>query len=311
MQALRLSRIVLKIEPAIDFEAAWERPQATPQEVIPSVCTQAEPVVPSSPVQALAMVRAGLGYLAGCDAAELGTAVLAEALIGLEQAGAQHTAARAKLLAAFSGQQGHHADGQYGPAAWLRAFTRVSNGAAAGAVQWARRLAAHPAVAAALAAGQLSVSWARAVCAWTDRLPGDRRGDADAILLAAALGGAGLADLAVLAEQMIARSRTAPDRDRDTFDDRAVWLETTIGGAGRLSGDLTGPAAAAVAVVLEALSGRTGPEDTRSLPQRRHDGLAEACQRLIDAGLLPAADSQPVPVSVHVDLAGLRGLPGA
>jgi hypothetical protein len=89
------------------------------------------------------MARAGLGYLSACDAASLGTPVQAEALIGLEQAEAQHTAARAKMLAAFSAQQGHHADGQYGPASWLRAFTSVTNGAATAAVTWARRLAAH------------------------------------------------------------------------------------------------------------------------------------------------------------------------
>ena len=40
------------------------------------------------------------------DAASLGTPVQAEAVIGLEQAEAQHTAARARLLAAFSAQQG-------------------------------------------------------------------------------------------------------------------------------------------------------------------------------------------------------------
>ena len=239
------------------------------------MCTQTEPAVPSSTAQALAMVRAGLGYITSCDAASLGTPVQAEALIGLEQAEAQHTAARAKMLAAFTAQQGHHADGQYGPAAWLRAFTRVTSGAATGAVKWARRLAAHPALADALAAGQLSVSWARAMCEWTDQLPEDRRGDADAILLAAVLGGAGLADLAALAEQMIERSRTTPDTDRDRFDDRAVWLETTIGGAGRLTGDLTGPAAAAVTVVLAALGARGGPEDTRSLIQRQHDALGK------------------------------------
>jgi hypothetical protein len=276
------------------------------------MCTLSEPAAPSSTAQALAMVRAGLGYIASCDAAELSTPVQAEALIGLEQAEAQQTAARAKMLAAFSAQQGHHADGQYGPAAWLRAFTRVTNGAATGAVKWARRLAAHPAVADALAAGQLSVSWARALCEWTDQLPEDRRGDADAILLAAVLGGAGLADLAALAEQMIERSRTTPDRDRDRFDDRAVWLETTIGGAGRLTGDLTGPAAAAVTVVLAALGARGGAEDTRSLIQRQHDALAEACQRLIESGMLPGdGSSQPVQVTVHVDLAELRGLSGA
>ena len=141
----------------------------------------------------------------------LGTSAQAEALIGLEQAEAQHTAARAKLLAAFSAQQGHQADGQYGPAAWLRAFTHVTNGAATGAVKWARRLTAHPLIAEALAAGQLSSSWAKALCQWTDQLPEERRADADAILLAAARGGAGLADLGALAQQMIERSRSTPD----------------------------------------------------------------------------------------------------
>ena len=152
------------------------------------------------------------GYLSGCDAAKLGTPVQAEALIGLEQAEAQHTAARARLLAAFSAQQGHHADGQYGPAAWLRAVTHVTSGAAGAAVAWARRLAAHPLIAAALAEGQLSASWAKAVCQWTDQLPEERRADADAILLAAARGGAGLADLGALAQQMIERSRSTPNR---------------------------------------------------------------------------------------------------
>ena len=275
------------------------------------MCTLSEPAAPSSTAQALAMVRAGLGYLSSCDAASLGTSAQAEALIGLEQAEAQHTAARARLLAAFSAQQGHHADGQYGPAAWLRAVTHVTSGAAGAAVTWARRLAAHPLIAAALAEGQLSASWAKAVCQWTDQLPEDRRADADAILLAAARGGAGLADLGALAQQMIERSRSTPDRDKDRFDDRAVWLETTIGGAGRLSGDLTGPAAAAVAAVLAALGASGGPEDTRTLVQRQHDALEEACQRLIESGMLPGHDSQPAQLTVHVDLAELRGLAGA
>ncbi len=67
-------------------------------------------------------------------AATLGAPVQAEAVTGLEQAEAQHTAARARLLAAFRTQQGHQADTRYGPAAWLRAFTRVTNSAATGAV---------------------------------------------------------------------------------------------------------------------------------------------------------------------------------
>ena len=97
---------------------------------------------------------------------------------------------------------------------------------------WARRLQAHPAVAAALAAGEITASWARELCSWTDQLPEDLRADADAILLAAAAGGADLHDLAGLALEMIGRSRTAPDEDADReFNDRQVGLETTLGGA--------------------------------------------------------------------------------
>ena len=84
------------------------------------MCTATEPAAPASTGQALAMVRAGLGYLADCDAGSLGTAAQADALIGLEAAEAQHTAARARILAAFTAQQGYEADGYYGPASWLR-----------------------------------------------------------------------------------------------------------------------------------------------------------------------------------------------
>jgi len=245
------------------------------------MCTLSEPAVPSSPAQALAMVRAGLGYLAGCDAADRGTAAQAEALVGLEQAEAQHTAARARILSAFTAQDGFQADGHYGAKSWLRALTKITRGAAARATGWARRLAAHPVIAGALAAGQLSASWARQICEWTDRLPDDHRADADQILLAAALGGADLHDLGALAQEMAARARTGPDRDDDGFNDRALRVDTTIGGAGRVSGDLTPGCAAALTVVLDALSGKTGPEDTRTLLQRRHDALEEACQRLI------------------------------
>ncbi len=37
----------------------------------------------------------------------------------------------------------------------------------------------------------------------------------------------------------------------------------------------------------------------------------QCCQRLIDSGMLPGRDSQPVHLTVHVDLAELRGQPAA
>ena len=48
-------------------------------------------------------------------------------------------------------------------------------GAAVGYTAWVRRAAAHPEVAAALAAGEMSESFARTICTWTDKLPEDSR----------------------------------------------------------------------------------------------------------------------------------------
>ena len=56
--------------------------------------------------EALDMVRAGLGYLAAADAAQLPAAVQAEALRELEQHDAMAAAARALLLAAFTAGPG-------------------------------------------------------------------------------------------------------------------------------------------------------------------------------------------------------------
>ncbi|HEY1346091.1 MAG TPA: DUF222 domain-containing protein, partial [Streptosporangiaceae bacterium] len=275
------------------------------------MCGGQEPV---SVAGALAMLERALAALNAADVASLPTPVQAQALRVLERAEARHTAARARVLAAFTARDGYEDDGQGSARVWLRWQTRVSGAAAAGAVGWSRRLATHPVVAAALAEGELSASWARAVCGWSDRLPGDVRGDADQILVAAAVGGAELADLAGLAQHMYERARSgAPDGDGDDdgFDDRRLVLDLTFGGAGRLSGDLTPGCSAAVSAVLEALGRPAGPEDLRTVPQRRHDALEEACRRLIAAGMVPGRAGQPTQAQVHITLAQLRALPGA
>jgi hypothetical protein len=215
------------------------------------------------------------------------------------------------MLAAFAGQGAYEADGQRSAAAWLTWQTRVTAGAAAGAVGWARRLAAHPVIATALAAGDLSESWARQLCAWTGRLPPARQDDADEILAAAARAGVDLAGLAGLAQEMLERSwQGRGDGPGDGFGERAVWLDTTLGGAGRLSGDLTAGCSAALSAVLDALGKRAGPEDIRSAAQRRHDALEEACRRLIATGMLPGRGGQPTQIVLHLTLSQLRDLPG-
>jgi hypothetical protein len=184
------------------------------------------PAPPRSAADAVAMARAALGWLAAADPTTLTSSEQAECLRGLERAAAVQTAARSKVLSAFCSGRGYEDDGQYSAKSWLRWQTRVTPGAAAGVMGWMRRLAAHPGVRDALAGAEISESWARQVCEWSDLLPERHRLDADQILLAAAAGGAGLADLGALAEEM--RRRLAPvDRDDDGFDDRRVRLSKT------------------------------------------------------------------------------------
>jgi hypothetical protein len=268
------------------------------------------PPAPATAADAAAMAAAGLGWLAAADAASLTTAEQADTLRALEQAASAHTAAQAKVLAVFYAQDGCADDGHGSARTWLKWQTRVTGGAAAGAIGWMRRLRAHPAVAGALASAEISQSWARQICEWTDLLPAEHRGDADVILLGAAAGGAELRDLEGLAQQI--REQTArPDTDRDGFDDRSVRLATTFGGAGKVHGELTPECAAALGAVLDALSKRAGPEDLRSKDQRQHDALEEACRRLIAADCLPERGGQPTHIVLHMTLEQLRGMAGA
>jgi hypothetical protein len=233
----------------------------------------------ASVTEALAVLKSAMGYLAAADAAQLPTVVQAECLQGFEQVESVGTAARASFLSAFAQARGYCEDADYSPLMWLVNQTRVTRGCAAGHVSWSRRAAGHRLVTAALAAAQVSASWARMICQWTDELPEGCREEADRILLAAARSGLDLRDITALAAEIYKKSRPQPDPDDDpgrTLEDRSVRLETTIGGAGVLTGNLSPECAAVVRTVLDALSAPAGAADTRSHEQRYHDALAEA-----------------------------------
>jgi len=267
----------------------------------------------ASVTEAIEAARAALGYLAAADPTALAAQTQADCLQGLEQTDAIATAARAGFLAAFTVGKGYWADADYSVRAWLMHRTGVTRGAAAHHTAWAGRAATHPRVLAALAAGEISESYGRAICPWTDKLPQKYREESDELLVAAAAAGLGLADLSALVAEMYQRARPdLPDEDPDRpLEDRAVRLETTFQGAGVLTGDLTPECAAVVGAVLEALSAPAGAEDTRTQEQRYHDALQEAMRRLVAAGLLPERAGQPVKVWAHISLADLLKLDGS
>ena len=268
---------------------------------------------PATAREALDMVRAGLGYLAAADAAQLPAATQAECLRELEQDAAALTAARAGFLAAFTAGQGPAGDGDYSAVSWLIHRTGITRGAAVGHTAWAKR-AAHASAGAGGAGRGAGVGVRRAGDLPVDRqaaagAPG--RGGRAAAGRVRRRAGAGGPGRRCSPRCTCGPGGTCPDQDPGReFADREVKLATTIGGAGVMHGDLTAGCAAAVAAVLDALAAPAGKDDDRTKGQRYHDALAEAMRRLTAAGLLPERAGQPVKAWAHISLADLMLLDG-
>src|SRR5689334_5795323 len=167
----------------------------------------------ASPSEALDVAFAALGYLAGADATGMAAEEQAGCLARLERVTSVVAAARCSVLGGFTAGKGYSADADYSPRAWLIHRTGITRAAAVSYTAWAKRAVAHPEVFAVLAAGDISESFARTVCVWTDKLPDGSRDQADAILMAAAVSGLGLPDLAVLASEILARCWQPDKRD--------------------------------------------------------------------------------------------------
>jgi hypothetical protein len=274
------------------------------------IVLQAAVAPPASADEALAMLKSAMGYLAAADPTEMPAEVQGRCLIVMEQVDAIETAARASILAAFTAAQGYAGDGQHSTRSWLIHRTQITAGTAVGHTEWPRRGKAHPRVMAALADGDISLSFALMICKWTDQLPEECRDGADRILVAAARARLGRRDLTALFAEMLEKAPPAASGQDggnldEVLEDRSVRLDTTYKGAGVLRGDLTPTCAAVVATVLDALSAPAGAEDTRSHAQRYHDALEEAMRRLVAAGMLPERAGQPAKVWAHISLADL------
>jgi hypothetical protein len=78
----------------------------------------------------MAMVRAGLGYLAAADATAIAAQTRVHCLQGLEQAHSVATVARASILGAFNAGQDYADDADYSARAWLIHQTGVTRSTA-------------------------------------------------------------------------------------------------------------------------------------------------------------------------------------
>jgi hypothetical protein len=263
--------------------------------------------------EALRLAGAGLDYLNSAQAGDMDPAAMGDVLTALGGLQGKIAAAHAAFLRRFDAASAHDADGYGSCSAWLAARGRMTRQDARAAVRQMRQFSERPGLHDAVAAGDLSWSWADAIAQWTRKLPEGMRAETEKILLEAAAAGATLEDLATIAAAAIEHWRSAqPDPDEDfDFRDRQVKLGLTFGGAGVIRGDLTPECAAAVTAVLQALGKKHGQQDDRSEAQRFHDALAEACHLLLRARMVPDRAGADTQVIVHIPISQLRQMPGA
>ncbi|WP_300612660.1 HNH endonuclease signature motif containing protein [Trebonia sp.] len=269
---------------------------------------------PRSVAEALRLLGAGLDFLNSPAGDELAAASLGDVLVSLGGLRAKFAAAHAAFLRRFDAAGAHDADGYGTPASWLAARTQMTRKDAKAAVRQMRRLSAHPGVAGAMAAGQVSESCGLQITELTRKLPEELRAQTGTILLDAAAAGASVDDLALIAAAAWEQWRAQhpdPDDDDDGFDDRYLAVGTTFGGAAVIRGNLTPECGAAVQAVLEALGKKAGPEDHRSEGQRFHDALQLGCELLIRAKMVPDRAGADTQVIAHIPFPWLRSQPGA
>jgi Domain of unknown function (DUF222) len=270
-----------------------------------------------STADALAMLRASLGRLAGVNWLAEGGAGQAAALLALEGARSLLTVAHGEALLALDVSGGHAADGHPTIRTWLRHEAKVTKAAARDAAGWVKFRGAHPVLWRALAGQELSESWARQIGRWTGRLPAGEIAKADEILLDVARGGLELepdiARLAQLIWETIKGQRPGlgPDPGDDGYADRGLRMGTTIGGAGTLAGDLSATCAALLAQVLATFGKRAGNEDVRTAAQRDHDALEEALRLALAVPDNPQAAGLKSRGLVIMSLADLQAMAGA
>ena len=217
------------------------------------------------------------------------------------------------------------AQGASSTAVWLRHRLRLDLSAARRLVGLAASLdVAPPAVRAALADGAVTVEQARVI--------------ADTAATVSTSAGAEVADKAVgvlveWAEQfdpsLLRRMGTrildhvAPDVADEADEaalkaeaaraarDRHVTISEQTGGRLRLTGTLDAEAAALLRAAIDPLTAPSGPDDSRSPGQRRHDALADVCRLALRTGELPESGGDPAQVVVTTSYDGLTRQLGA
>jgi len=173
-------------------------------------------------------------------------------------------------------------DGHLSVAAWLASRFGVARGAAVGAAKTARALEEMPATTAAVEAGRVSLSAARALVSARDVDPEVFARDEGVLVDAARIHPvADLQRVTTLWRQRVERERGL-DPEATLMERRNLHVSRTFEGMVRVDGDLMPDGGEALLTAVTAVvdaGARTDREDRRTPAQRRADAIGEICPR--------------------------------
>ncbi|WP_338181150.1 DUF222 domain-containing protein, partial [Jatrophihabitans sp.] len=172
-----------------------------------------------------------------------------------------------------------------------------------------------PLVAAALAAGEVSLAHGTVIAELLDRLPGEIEAVHGIAVQEFLLEQSRLVDPKTLRQLAVRIEATLDpdgraDRERDLERRRFFRLVAHADGSSTAAGRLTPEATVVWRTVLDDLAApapaEDGVRDPRTPGQRVHDGLLDAGLRLLRSGELPDAGGTPVSIAVTITLDQLR-----
>jgi len=268
--------------------------------------------LPSSVAGVLEGLEAAVDGVAAIDPDHLSWVEQKELVRGLEAVARRVDGVRLKALESFSRSGGWDDGTHLSAAAWVRDELTSSRGDAGRDLALGRALREWPAVAAALAAGEVSARAAGVLCSALSRLP-ELDGETMGMLLAAAK----VCDPLTLARELAARvAAAAPEKaraDADTvYDRRRLHHSQTLDDMGRLDAWLEPELSELLGEALDAEVRRDrSADDDRTPVQRRHDAFGRLIRRAVSAPDAPQRHGTPVQLLVLATPDALAGVPGA
>ncbi len=256
-------------------------------------------------------LRSAIDDFVGTDLDELDDAALGEYLREASVQRDRLDAACHRAIRAQDQRAAWKADGAHSQKHWLAENCRLTLGQAARQAETAKRLAALPQTAQAVADGTIGMGQAQVAAQAVRDLPGDAAEGLDQLVVESP-------------EVDPARLRTAVDeyahrvrpaslaaREERAWRSRRLTVSRTGDGAVAIDGRLDPVSGEAVLTALAPLAAPADAGDTRTPEQRRADALVTLCRRALDGGGLPEVGGVRPHVTVVVPLETLQGKPDA